>query len=29
EEEVALRLGEWEWVPDGLAAYHRLEAQRR
>ncbi|MGW1540276.1 NUDIX hydrolase [Streptomyces sp. NPDC002309] len=29
EEEVRLRLGEWEWVPDGLAAYHRLEAHRR
>lgn len=29
EEEVRQRLGEWEWVPDGLAAYHRLEAHRR
>ncbi|MFG3656209.1 NUDIX hydrolase [Streptomyces sp. NPDC047706] len=29
EEEVRRRLGEWEWVPDGLAAYHRLEAHRR
>ncbi|MBX9395803.1 NUDIX domain-containing protein [Streptomyces sp. TRM72054] len=28
EEEVRRRLGEWEWVPDGLAAYHRLEAFR-
>lgn len=29
EGEVRQRLGEWEWVPDGLAAYHRLEAHRR
>ncbi|GGT17810.1 NUDIX hydrolase [Streptomyces chromofuscus] len=29
EEEVRRRLGAWEWVPDGLAAYHRLEAFRR
>ncbi|MFI9613940.1 NUDIX hydrolase [Streptomyces sp. NPDC052023] len=29
EEEVRRRLGAWEWVPDGLAAYHRLEAHRR
>ncbi|MBT2415591.1 NUDIX domain-containing protein [Streptomyces sp. ISL-12] len=24
EEEVERRLAEWEWVPDGLAAYRRL-----
>ncbi|MEU0854689.1 NUDIX domain-containing protein [Streptomyces griseofuscus] len=24
EAEVEARLGEWEWVPDGLAAYERL-----
>ncbi|CAK7282156.1 NUDIX hydrolase [Streptomyces sp. RM1] len=24
DEEVERRLGEWEWVPDGLAAYRRL-----
>jgi isopentenyldiphosphate isomerase len=24
EEELANRLPEWEWVPDGLEAYHRL-----
>ncbi|MER6471869.1 NUDIX hydrolase [Streptomyces collinus] len=24
EDEVARRLDEWEWVPDGLAAYQRL-----
>ncbi|MFH7335394.1 NUDIX hydrolase [Streptomyces sp. KHY 26] len=24
DEEVERRLGEWEWVPDGLAAYERL-----
>ncbi|MCZ9338028.1 NUDIX domain-containing protein [Streptomyces sp. TRM76130] len=24
EEEVVRRLDEWEWVPDGLAAYRRL-----
>ncbi|MEW2623100.1 NUDIX domain-containing protein [Streptomyces sp. NPDC048106] len=24
DEEVEARLGEWEWVPDGLAAYERL-----
>ncbi|XMA36464.1 NUDIX domain-containing protein [Streptomyces albogriseolus] len=28
EEEVERRLGEWEWVPDGLAAYERLRAYR-
>ncbi|MEU8528738.1 MULTISPECIES: NUDIX hydrolase [Streptomyces] len=28
EEELAARLGEWEWVPDGLAAYQRLSAFR-
>ncbi|MEU5464920.1 NUDIX domain-containing protein [Streptomyces althioticus] len=28
EEEVQRRLGEWEWVPDGLAAYERLRAYR-
>ncbi|WP_335937152.1 NUDIX domain-containing protein [Streptomyces sp. PTD5-9] len=26
--EVERRLGEWEWVPDGLEAYHRLRALR-
>jgi len=26
EEELGQRLGEWEWVPDGLAAYERLRA---
>ncbi|MEU3980089.1 NUDIX domain-containing protein [Streptomyces sp. NPDC026672] len=26
EDEVAARLDEWEWVPDGLAAYERLAA---
>ncbi|MDN3270046.1 NUDIX domain-containing protein [Streptomyces sp. MA15] len=29
EEEVERRLGEWQWVPDGLAAYERLRAYRR
>lgn len=24
EEELTARLSEWEWVPDGLEAYHRL-----
>jgi hypothetical protein len=24
EEELEQRLPEWEWVPDGLEAYHRL-----
>ncbi|MFF5976286.1 NUDIX hydrolase [Streptomyces sp. NPDC012769] len=28
EEELAARLDEWEWVPDGLAAYERLRARR-
>ncbi|MEV5547113.1 NUDIX domain-containing protein [Streptomyces sp. NPDC052309] len=28
EREVGRRLGEWEWVPDGLAAYERLRAFR-
>ncbi|MFG2355463.1 NUDIX hydrolase [Streptomyces sp. NPDC048521] len=28
EEEVERRLGQWEWVPDGLAAYERLRAFR-
>ncbi|KOV70163.1 NUDIX hydrolase [Streptomyces sp. MMG1121] len=27
-EEVERRLGEWEWVPDGRAAYERLRAFR-
>ncbi|WP_320773910.1 NUDIX hydrolase [Streptomyces sp. CRN 30] len=27
EEELERRLGEWEWVPDGLAAYERLVAR--
>ncbi len=26
EEELERRLAEWEWVPDGLAAHHRLRA---
>jgi hypothetical protein len=25
---VERRLGAWEWVPDGLAAYERLKAFR-
>ncbi|MEX3107049.1 NUDIX domain-containing protein [Streptomyces sp. V2] len=29
EEEVEGRLREWEWVPDGLAAYGRLKEFRR
>lgn len=29
EEEVEGRLREWEWVPDGLAAYERLKEFRR
>ncbi|MEV5988944.1 NUDIX domain-containing protein [Streptomyces sp. NPDC052051] len=29
EDEVARRLPEWEWVPDGLAAYERLGEYRR
>ncbi|MEU5900774.1 MULTISPECIES: NUDIX domain-containing protein [Streptomyces] len=28
EDELERRLGEWEWVPDGLDAYHRLRAFR-
>ncbi|GGW57967.1 NUDIX hydrolase [Streptomyces caelestis] len=28
EDEVRRRLGDWEWVPDGLAAYERLRAFR-
>lgn len=28
EDEVERRLGEWEWVPDGLEAYERLKAHR-
>ncbi|MHA7961516.1 NUDIX hydrolase [Streptomyces sp. L500] len=28
EEEVAARLDEWEWVPDGLEAYVRLREHR-
>ena len=28
EAEVERRLGEWEWVPDGLAAYGRWKAHR-
>ncbi|MFF4044160.1 NUDIX hydrolase [Streptomyces sp. NPDC001816] len=28
EDEVEQRLGDWEWVPDGLAAYERLRAFR-
>ncbi|MGW2644405.1 NUDIX hydrolase [Streptomyces sp. NPDC001393] len=28
DQEVERRLGEWEWVPDGLAAYERLRAFR-
>ncbi|MDT9696253.1 NUDIX domain-containing protein [Streptomyces sp. P17] len=28
EAEVETRLAEWEWVPDGLAAYERLRAHR-
>ncbi|MEU6481817.1 NUDIX domain-containing protein [Streptomyces sp. NPDC047017] len=27
-EEVERRLGDWPWVPDGLAAYERLKAYR-
>ncbi|MGW7433816.1 NUDIX domain-containing protein [Streptomyces sp. NPDC054861] len=27
--ELERRLPEWEWVPDGLAAYERLRAHRR
>ncbi|MFE4965338.1 NUDIX hydrolase [Streptomyces sp. NPDC056660] len=28
EEELAGRLGEWEWVPDGLAAWEKLREWR-
>ncbi len=28
ESEVQARLGDWEWVPDGLAAYERLKTHR-
>jgi 8-oxo-dGTP pyrophosphatase MutT (NUDIX family) len=28
EQEIEERLGTWDWVPDGLAAYHRLQAHR-
>ncbi|MEV7321045.1 NUDIX domain-containing protein [Streptomyces sp. NPDC093970] len=28
EEELESRLGEWEWVPDGLAAWERLRERR-
>ncbi|MDI3388773.1 NUDIX domain-containing protein [Streptomyces sp. B-S-A8] len=28
EDDLERRLGEWEWVPDGLAAYERLRACR-
>lgn len=28
DEEIERRLTEWEWVPDGLAAYERLKAYR-
>ncbi|WP_336321688.1 NUDIX domain-containing protein [Streptomyces lavendofoliae] len=28
EPELRARLGTWEWVPDGLAAYERLRAHR-
>jgi 8-oxo-dGTP pyrophosphatase MutT (NUDIX family) len=28
DDEVERRLHEWEWVPDGLAAYERLQAHR-
>ncbi|MET9549034.1 NUDIX domain-containing protein [Streptomyces sp. NPDC006627] len=28
EDELERRLGEWEWVPDGLDAHHRLRAYR-
>jgi 8-oxo-dGTP pyrophosphatase MutT (NUDIX family) len=29
EDEVERRLSQWEWVPDGLAAYRRLKEYRR
>ncbi|MET7606826.1 NUDIX domain-containing protein [Streptomyces avermitilis] len=28
QDEVERRLADWEWVPDGLAAYERLKAHR-
>jgi 8-oxo-dGTP pyrophosphatase MutT (NUDIX family) len=28
EDEITARLGEWDWVPDGLAAWHRYRAWR-
>jgi len=28
DDEVERKLGEWEWVPDGLAAYELLKARR-
>ncbi|MEU7379339.1 MULTISPECIES: NUDIX domain-containing protein [unclassified Streptomyces] len=28
EDEVERRLGEWQWVPDGLTAYERLKGHR-
>jgi 8-oxo-dGTP pyrophosphatase MutT (NUDIX family) len=28
DDEVEARLGDWPWVPDGLAAYERLKAYR-
>ncbi|MER6537611.1 NUDIX domain-containing protein [Streptomyces sp900105755] len=28
DEELSARLGEWEWVPDGLAAWERLREWR-
>ena len=28
DEELELRLPEWDWVPDGLEAFHRLRADR-
>ncbi|MFB7494932.1 NUDIX hydrolase [Streptomyces sp. NPDC056161] len=28
EDELERRLGEWEWTPDGLAAYRRLREHR-
>ncbi|GGJ02065.1 NUDIX hydrolase [Streptomyces brasiliensis] len=28
DDELTARLGEWAWVPDGLAAYERLRAYR-
>ncbi|MFE3943405.1 NUDIX hydrolase [Streptomyces sp. NPDC059118] len=28
DDELAQRIGDWEWVPDGMEAYHRLRAFR-